>query len=204
MIGVGRDEFNGGIYTNEFGTIIADTPAQYRQLVNQQFGRLAPAVMRLYPIDRYPSPSPFIAYRTIMADAFSVCPALSTDTELSRTIPVYAYSDDDSDSPAAGETQPLGGMHSGINRLVHDDPSTLDPNQAALLNQVLAQWSGFARDGRPTVTGAPAWTPYTASSPEVMSLQPAGDSALVPAGSIKAEHNCGFWDAVNESAPWAP
>ncbi|HEY6494198.1 MAG TPA: carboxylesterase family protein [Trebonia sp.] len=202
MIGVGRDEFNGGIYTNQAGTIIANTAAQYRQLVDQQFGALAPAVMRLYPIQRYPSPSPFIAYRTIMADAFSVCPALANDAQLSRFIPVYAYEDDDSDSPGAG-AQALGAYHSAINRLVHDAPSTLDANQAALQTQVLAEWTGYARDGQPTVTGAPAWSPYTTRSPLVMSLQPGGDSALVPAGTLMAEHNCGFWDAVNKTAPWA-
>ncbi len=79
MIGVGRDEFNGGIYTNTPGLppVVAETPAQYRQLVQ-------PAV-RIARADRDAAlsaaavpetPAPFIAYRTIMADAFSVCPAL--------------------------------------------------------------------------------------------------------------------------------
>ena len=87
MIGVGRDEFNGGIYTNTAGLppVVANTPAQYRQLVSQQFGSLAPTVMRLYPLQRFPVPAPFIAYRTIMADAFSVCPALVTDARWRNT-----------------------------------------------------------------------------------------------------------------------
>jgi para-nitrobenzyl esterase len=206
MIGVGRDEFNGGIYTNFPGhTIVANTPAQYRELVRQQFGSLAPAVMRLYPLTRFPAPSPFIAYRTVMADAFSVCPALASDATLSRYIPVYAYEDDDSDSPPSPtttpETQPLGAYHSAVNRLVHDSPASLDVNQRALQSQVLAQWTGFARTGQPNASYTPPWAPYTSRSQLVMSLQPGGDSALIPASAIMMQHNCGFWDAVDRTAP---
>jgi para-nitrobenzyl esterase len=205
MIGVGRDEFNGGIYTNFPGhTIVADNAAQYQQLVRQQFGSLAPAVMRLYPLDRFPSPAPFIAYRTVMADAFSVCPALISDAQLSKYIPVYAYEDDDSDSPPSPtttpETQPLGAYHSAINRLVHDSPVSLDVNQRTLQSQVLAEWTGFARAGQPTVSSTPLWTRYTTRNQLVMSLEPGGDSALTPTGTIMMQHNCGFWDAVNGAA----
>ena len=202
MIGVGRDEFNGGIYANFPGhTIVADTAAQYQQLVRQQFGSLASTVLRLYPLQRYPSPSPFIAYRTVMADAFSVCPALASDAQVSKYIPVYAYEDDDSDSPpsptSTPETQPLGAYHSAINRMVHDYPASLDANQRTLQDQVLAEWTGFARTGWPNVSHTPQWTPYTGRSPMVMSLMPGGDSTLVPASAIMTEHNCAFWDAVN-------
>ena len=205
MIGVGRDEFNGGVYKNTPGhTVVANTSAQYQQLVRQQFGSLAPTVMRLYPLQRFASPAPFIAYRTIMADAFSVCPALVSDAQLAKYIPVYAYEDDDTDSPVAGETQPLGAYHSAINRLVHDPPASLDPNQAALQSQVLAEWTGFARTGQPTVPYTPLWTLYTTPGQPVMSLMPTGDSTLTPTGAIMMQHNCGFWDAVNRTAPWAP
>ncbi|HTX11332.1 MAG TPA: carboxylesterase family protein [Solirubrobacteraceae bacterium] len=204
IIGVGRDEFNGGVYTNVVRTVVANTPGQYRRLVHEQFGSRAGTVMRLYPLQRFPSPAPFIAYRTIMADAFSVCPALVSDAELGKYIPVYAYEDDDADSPTAGETQPLGALHSGINRLIHDPPASLDPNQAALQSQVLAEWTGFARVGQPTVRHTPLWLRYSTAGQPVMSYMPAGDSTLVPASAIMAEHHCGFWDAVNRTAPWAP
>jgi para-nitrobenzyl esterase len=203
MIGVGGNEFNGGVYANTPGQapVVATTPAQYQQLVTQQFGSLAPKVMQLYPLQDFPSP--FIAYRNIMADAFSACPALANDAQLSKYIPVYAYEDDDTDSPATGTTEPLGAYHSAINRLVHDSPSSLDPNQAALQTQVLLQWTSFARTGNPDVAGAPPWTSYTAANPMVMSWQPSGDSMLTPASTLMTQHNCGFWDAVNQRAPWA-
>lgn len=203
MIGVGRDEFNGGVYTNVVRTVVANTPGQYRRLVRQQFGPRAAAVMRLYPLQRFPSPEPFIAYRTIMADAASVCPALASDAALSKYIPVYAYEDDDSDNPA-GDTQPLGALHSGINRLVHDPPASLDPNQLALQNQVLREWTGFARVGNPTVSHTPLWPRFTAPGQPVMSYEPAGDSMVVSTSTIAAQHHCGFWDAVYRTAPWAP
>ena len=221
VIGVGRDEFNGGIYSNSSaGTIVATTPGQYRTLVRQQFKARARAVMRRYPLRRFPAPAPFIAYRTIMADAFSVCPALASDARLSRHIPVYAYQDDDTDSPspvgqslpvdgAAGAaeeppTQPLGGFHSAINHLAHDPAEALDANQAALQDEVLAEWTGFARTGDPMVPHTPRWVPFTARRRAVMSYRPAGTSTLTPARTIRREHDCRFWDALNRTAPWAP
>jgi para-nitrobenzyl esterase len=203
MIGVGEDEFNGGVYTNGARTVVANTVGQYRKLVDQQFGVNATKVMRLYPPGRYPTPSPFIAYRTIMADAFSVCPALVSFGQLAKHIPVYAYQDDDTDSPSEGGTQPLGAYHSAINRLVHDPPASLDPNQLALQNQVLAEWSGFARNSNPSVPGSPLWSRYTASGRPVMALIPGGNSMIEPTSMIGAEHHCGFWDAIDRSAPWA-
>jgi para-nitrobenzyl esterase len=62
---------------------------------------------------------------------------------------------------------------------------------------VLAEWTGYARDGRPTVTGAPRWPAVTPRSPLVMSLQPAGDGAPVRASTLLAQHNCGFWARVS-------
>ena len=202
IIGVGRDEFNGGVYENVPGlTTVAETTAQYEQLVRQQFGALAPMVLRMYPVQRYPSPSPFIAYRTVMADAFSVCPSLKSYAALSKDILVYAYQDDDADSP--GQRLPLGANHSAINRLAHDVPSTLDPNQLALQEQVLSEWTGFARTGVPTALGTPPWSRYSEPGNPVMSLQAGGDSTLVSTSWIESQHNCGFWDAVNQTAPWA-
>ena len=206
IIGVGQDEFNGGVYINSpHHPVVANSPAQYRQLVRTQWGSFAPKVMHLYPIKRYPPPSPFIAYRTIMADAFSVCPALQTAAELSRHIPVYAYQDDDGDSPAEvpGTAQPLGANHSAINRLVHDVPSTLDANQLVLQNQVLDEWTGFAGNGNPSPSSTPPWSLYGAAGHPVMALLPAGESALTTTASVMAAHHCGFWDAVNRTAPWA-
>jgi para-nitrobenzyl esterase len=192
---VGRDEFNGGVYSNSPGlnVVVADTPAQYQRLVQEQFGQLAPAVERLYPLSRYESP--YTAYRTIMADSASVCPMLRTDQELSKYIPVYADINTDADNPAGEDLQlPLGAQHSGTNGLVHLPTSQLDPNQAALQSQLLAEWTNFAQTGNPSAPQTPAWAPYRGGQQPVMLLQPADTSQTAPAAFIAAQHNCAFWN----------
>jgi hypothetical protein len=47
--------------------VVANTAAQNRQLVQEQFGRPAPTVEHLYPLGHYQSP--YDAYGTIMADS---------------------------------------------------------------------------------------------------------------------------------------
>jgi para-nitrobenzyl esterase len=194
---VGRDEFNGGVYTNTPGlhAVVATTAAQYRTLVREQFGRRAPTVERLYPLSRYQSP--FTAYRTIMADSASVCPVLQTNATLSKYIPVYVDIDEDADNPAGENlTLPLGAQHSETNGLVHFPTSQLDPNQAALQAQLLAEWTHFAHTGNPSAPHTRTWPLYSAQQRPVMLLQPADASVLAPAASIAAQHNCGFWDRV--------
>ena len=199
MIGVARDEFNGG----EYSTLVANTPADYRTLVRQQFGSLASTVLRLYPLARFPDSSPFIAYRTVMADSASVCPALVADQQLTKDVPTYAFENDNADTPTTS-TLPLGAFHNAENPFLFPSGTlTFTPDQAAFGDQIVAQWAGFARTGNPTVPGAPRWTRYSANSQNVMSLVPAGDSALATTAAINRQHQCGFWDAVNQNAPWA-
>ena len=69
---------------------------------------------------------------------------------------------------------------------------------------MVAEWAGFARTGNPTVAGTPRWTRYTNNHRHVMSLVPAGDSAMTPANTINLQHHCGFRDTVNQTAPWPP
>lgn len=194
---VGRDEFNGGVYNNTPGlhAVVAETPAQYHQLVREQFGRLSGTVEQLYPLNRYTSP--FVAYRTIMADSASVCPMLSTDAKLSRYIPVYADIDTDADNPAGeGLTQILGAQHSETNGLVHFDTSKLDPNQKALQTQLLLEWTYFARTGDPMAPQTPAWQLYKSYMKPVMELRPAGSSSVTPSAFIASQHQCTFWNKI--------
>jgi para-nitrobenzyl esterase len=67
-------------------------------------------------------------------------------------------------------------------------------------DQLVAQWTGFARTGNPTVDGAPNWPLYNKDR-LVMSLVPAGNSALVPSATLSAQHHCDFWNNVNRAAP---
>ncbi len=200
MIGVDRDEFNGGVYNT---STVASTPAQYRTLVTQQFGPLAPTVMRLYPLSRFPAPSPFIAYRTIMADSASVCPALQAFARIDKYTKEYAWEGDDADTPRpTPPLGPLGSPHVAESAFMFPNPAlTLDANQQAMFAQVTQQWTGYARTGNPTVPGTPLWTRYTKANPNVMSLVEAGDSALDPTSTIAMQHQCGFWDAATWPVP---
>ncbi len=193
IIGVGRDEFNGGIYVNSPGhTIVADTTAEYQQMVQQRI-RQVRRVGRAAALSGGPVPVPVAVHRLPNGDGRRrqrLPVAAQSYTELARDLPLYVYEDDDADSP--GQTLPLGANHSAINRLAHDVPSTLDPNQLALQEQVLAEWTGFARNGVPTVPGSPTWTPFAAPGSPIMSLQAGGDSTtrigkLDPRRSTTAE-----------------
>jgi len=198
MMGVARDEFNGGLYT----TLVANSAAEYQELLRQQFGSRTPAVLSVYPVTRFPSP--FIAYRTVMADAFSVCPAIVGADRLAKHLPVYAFENDNGDTPQNNPTLPLGAFHNAENPFLFPPANrTLSPNQAALGDQIVAQWTGFARTGNPTVDGTPRWTAY-GKERLVMSLVSSGASALIPASTIDAQHNCSFWNAENRNAAWVP
>jgi para-nitrobenzyl esterase len=195
MIGVDRDEFNGGPIDPPF---IAATPAQYESLVQQQFGPLAAKVMNLYPLARFPRPSPFIAYRTIMADSASVCPALASFNRMAKHIPVYAWEGDNPTVPRVTTPWPTGSFHVAESPFMFTNTGVaLDPNQAAFASQIVAQWTGYSRTGDPTADGAPAWSRYTDQNELVMSLVPAGDSALVPTSTLAMQHHCEFWDSVS-------
>ncbi|WP_242904775.1 carboxylesterase/lipase family protein [Actinomadura terrae] len=175
----------------------AETPADYRRLVRQQYGPHANAVFDLYPLERFPEPSAFIAYRTIVADSNSVCPALLNDQRLAKHLTVFAYQTDNADAPPASwldKTKPNGSFHVGENQFLSPGPVPPNPNQQALGNQITNQWTGFARTGDPTVPGAPYWPKFTKRNPNVLSMAPAGTSELTT--EIGKQHHCGFWNAL--------
>jgi len=194
---VGHDEFNGGVYSNFFGShlVVAETPAQFHTLVREQFGKLSRVVERLYPLNRFASP--YTAYRTIMADSASVCPMLQLDRKTSKHMPVYADINTDADNPAGEDlTDVLGAQHSESNGLVHFPTAQLDANQGALQLQLLREWTHLARTGSPVAPHTPAWQRYTGAGHPVMSLQPADTSATVPTSFLASQHNCSVWDRI--------
>ncbi|WP_242884405.1 carboxylesterase/lipase family protein [Actinomadura litoris] len=186
-----------GVARDETQLRSATTPAEYQTLIKEQYGDIADEVMKLYPINRYPEPSAFIAYRTIVADSNSVCPALLNDKRLARHIKVFAYQTDNSDAPPMfflDKTKPNGSYHISESPFLSPFPGggELTQNQKSFGAQLTAQWTGFARTGNPTVDGTPFWSPFTTSDNAVMSLVPAGDSELTR--EIGEQHHCGFWD----------
>ncbi|TDD94656.1 carboxylesterase/lipase family protein [Actinomadura rubrisoli] len=191
-----------GVDRDETQLRAANTAAEYEAFVREQYGTLAPEVFKRYPLARYPDPSAFIAYRTIVADSNSVCPALLNDERLARRIPVFAYQTDNADAPPMfflDKTKPNGSYHISESPFLSPFPNSpeLTANQKAFGVQLTAQWTGFARTGNPTVDGTPYWPRFTPTDPDVMSLVPAGDSQLTR--EISRQHHCAFW---NEHTPF--
>ena len=72
------------------------------------------------------------------------------------------------------------------------DDKDLDANPRSFGALLVAQWTGFARTGDPTVDGTPLWPRFTRTDPAVMSLVPAGDSQMTR--EIGRQHHCAFWN----------
>ncbi|WP_233508046.1 carboxylesterase/lipase family protein [Spongiactinospora gelatinilytica] len=185
-----------GVDRDEVQLASANSPEDYERLVKEQYGKWAPQVFALYPMKRFPAPSHFIAYRTIVADSNSVCPSLLNHQRMSRHLKVFAYQTDNADAPPASfldKTKPNGAFHVVLNQFLSPPAGAqLTANQQAFAAQIVAQWTGFAHTGNPTVDGTPLWKPFTRHDPAVMSLAPAGDSQLTR--EIGEQHNCGFWN----------
>ena len=167
------------------------TASAYVQLVSQEYGKYAPRVLALYPLSRFDSP--YIAWRTIAANSSTVCPAIVTDQDLARWMPVYGYLITDNDIPPYAATgtvaTPAGASHVGAWFLNPVSPA-LDANQQALQNQEVAEVTTFARTGNPTAQGSPIWPGFNRSRAE-MELAPAGDSQVMPISQIEANPTAG-------------
>jgi para-nitrobenzyl esterase len=172
------------------------TAGAYVQLIDTQYGKYAPQVLALYPLSRYYSP--YVAFRTVAADSDTVCPSITTDQDLARRMPVYAYLITDADIPPYAATgtagTPAGASHVGAWFLNPVSPA-LDANQQALQDQEVAEVTTFARTGDPTAQNTPIWPGFNRSGAE-MELAPACDSQVMPISQIGANHNCGFWDRI--------
>ncbi|MBV9319160.1 MAG: carboxylesterase family protein [Mycobacterium sp.] len=189
IAGTDRDE-------NLVGT--ATSAQQYQSLVDTQYGAFASQVLAKYPLSRFDSPG--VAWRTVAADSDTVCPSLVTDQDLASRMPVYGYEIDDNDIPPYAPAGPgvvaPGASHVGAWFLNPVTPA-LDADQQILQNQEIAYVTTFARTGKPTPTGAPLWPRFDPANPSEISLQPAGDTEVITAAEVSAQHNCAFWDRIS-------
>jgi para-nitrobenzyl esterase len=170
-----------------------DSVAEYQELVQQQYGALAPQVLERYPIERFASP--WLAWRKVAADSNTVCPAITTARALAMWMPVHEYEVDDGDAtPYQTSGAPLGAKHVADWYLT--PTSGLSVNQQVLQNQEIAEVTNFGRTGDPTAPGTPNWPRFNAKE-MVMSLAPGGDSELVSTDQISTAHQCGFWNKIS-------
>ena len=192
IAGAGRDE---DLVSNETGVALPTTAAGYTALVEAQYGKYAEKILALYPLSRYYSP--YLAFRTVAADSDTVCPALVTDQELARYMPVYGYEMDDGDPPPNTQTVPAGAQHAS-------DPwdltptTGLDANMQVLQQQEVGYVTTLARAGDPTAPNTPIWPEFKTGN--LLSLAPGGDSESMSIAQIEQIHNCGFWDRIAPKA----
>jgi len=152
----------------------------------------------MYPLNRFASPG--IAWRTIAADAYTVCSAMRTAADLSRWMPVYQYLIEYADPwPQAFTGVPSGAGHVRAWSLTPVTP-TLDVNQQILQNEELAHVTAFARTGNPTADGTPIWPQFkfeeSGKAGQVLSLNAGGSSQATTLSQIRLAHNCAFWDSI--------
>ena len=153
MTGVARDEFNGGLYTR----LVANSPAEYQELLREQFGvepmqssrsircRGSPIARRSSPTGRlWPMPSPSARRWRPTSNWPRTSPSMrSRTTTATRRRGMRRCLSARFTTPrtrSCSPRHPLARAESGGAR-----------------GFIVAQWSGFARTGNPTVDGTPRW-----------------------------------------------
>jgi para-nitrobenzyl esterase len=179
------------------------TSAEYDGAVTTLWGpALAPPVLALYPLASYPTGGE--ALGASGTDGVFSCAARIADQSLAKFVPTYTYEFNDENPPPAQSafggllTFPLGAYHSselqylfpGID--VFGLPVTLSSQQMQLSDAMVRYWTQFAKKGDPNFSGAPLWSPYSASTDEFQSLIP---PAPVVESNFDSSHRCStFWD----------
>ncbi|MGW8782772.1 carboxylesterase/lipase family protein [Streptomyces sp. NPDC055796] len=190
--GFNRDEMRIFLAQSLAAFPIADAGA-YRARLEQSFGAAAvPAVEARYPAAAYPTPA--LAFAALLSDASFICPALRDGRAMARHVPVYAYRFSDRDAPNfTGLPEvpgfPYGASHGLELPYLFTMDAALTAAQRALSQRMTADWTAFARTGRP-----PAW-PRFDSAGSVLSLAPGGSPGGIHPVDGPAEHHCAFWDA---------
>lgn len=126
------------------------------------------------------------------------CLFLETARHAARYVAVYQYEFADPDAPSvlpkpAPEKGPVHSAelayffpHVSFNRFI--DGPDLAPGSQPLSRQMVAYWSEFARSGRPSPPGQPAWPRYRTSR-DVLRLEP----GRVGTFDAARAHQCRFW-----------
>lgn len=201
LMGTNHDEAR--YFTQGFASY---TQQQYDEIITHLFGSLAPAILRRYPWDAYPSPdTAAYAMAAIFTDSGYVygiggCAEQDLAARFAARTPTYFYQFDDEHTPAqntelpgfqwgAAHGEELGFLWPSFNPYLYD---LLTPAELQLSRQMIAWWGAFISRGRPDVPGQPAWPAYT--SGQLMSLRPGGQSQTITSAAFAAQHQCAFWD----------
>jgi para-nitrobenzyl esterase len=173
------------------------TAANYQARISSTLhvsAQIAAAIAKEYPLSRYPSPA--LALSALGTDAIFSCPTLMLDQEMSRYVPTYAYEFNDEHAPAPYPSPgfPYGATHATelqyLFTLPNSTPGLMTLPQRRLAAAMKQEWTGFAKSGVPSASGAPAWPGFNAASQTMVSLIPPEPR---PETNFAAEHRCAFW-----------
>ena len=177
------------------------TAAGYRDYVSRTFGAAhVDEVMKLYPLDSYPSPS---LAELAASQMYRGCVGEQLNRWISAYDPVYAYQFDDRSTPSylKPKSFPLGAYHTV--ELVYLFPGfhgglgtarPLNKAQAKLSDELVDNWATFARMGDPNPVGVfGPWRRYDANKDNVYSI-------MIPASKDKPgygdRYNCAYYDRI--------
>jgi len=174
------------------------TAEGYRAYVESTYGARAPAVLGLYPLERFSSP--YDALTQLQTDASFACATEQTAAALAKSVPTYRYEFDDPTSPTlygfGSPGLPMSNAHSAELPYLFDftlGEKPLTSTQERLATQMMRYWGTFARRGAPAARNAPSWPRY-APGEQVMSLRSGGASRVIR--TFAQEHHCDFWNAT--------
>jgi para-nitrobenzyl esterase len=180
-----------------YGLGLGVTPANYPDLIAQNYGAAANQVLAEYPLAHYPS-APEALAATITDSEFS-CPAFESNRALARRTPTYAYEFDDPNAALIiplPTTFPTRSAHASEIPYVLGKtvalklPPLFSPAQQRLSTAMMAYWSSFAHTGVPAAPGVTRWAP---TAPDPYLVQRLNPESIAPIASFAADHHCGFW-----------
>jgi para-nitrobenzyl esterase len=149
-----------------------------------------------YPPSSYKSP--FYSYSAAAGDFYFSCPAYSADQQLSRHVHTFAYEFNDPNVPDFfGFPLPLLTYHGSELVFVFGTPASeytqLSQPEQELSDQIMAYWTSFARQGKPTAVSHQHWPRYQPMSSRMLNLTPGG---VAPYTGFASDHHCDFWEPL--------
>jgi para-nitrobenzyl esterase len=211
MGGNTHDEFTFLSAISEYFSGPPQTPltaAQYVAIVTSSYPpATAAAVLAEYPVGNYPSPQ--LAYSAEGTDSFLACQARHVVHLLAKWVPVYQYEFNYPDAPYYFPAMPgfvplashtsdiqflFSGWHGGIFGV---NSRSLNAQETALSDQLVADWTNFARTGNPNGSGNSPWPQFInqAGAPAILSQNLPNSSTMTDA-QFATEHHCAFWDPI--------
>jgi para-nitrobenzyl esterase len=201
MLGQTRDEHRliAGIMAD---LSIWITARHYPALIRESFGTHTPAVLRRYPLSRYHHDAE-VAWSAVFTDRIWACGQVGTAGDLARFTPVYTYEFADE------HAQPLANLPAGFPAGASHGSELMDlfdvagrqlitssyytRAQRRLAHDLITYWTTFARTGRPSSAGLPAWPATRPGYAERPALQLAPGPGGIRPVDAAAEHQCAFW-----------